>query len=111
MKSILEKLDAILRNPNTGKKEDVALMLNYKAQLCYLSNDFHKAIKRQKQALEIVPEINASNAHLHSNLYSNMGMYYMRKKKLPDAEWHMKRAVEILKDYEEIRNFYGNKFL
>ena len=83
--------------PNYGTNEDRALLLYYRATM--EKND-QKAIKYEKDALALIPEINASNALLVSNLHSNLGGLYANIKQYALASEHMETGLRILEEYQ-----------
>ena len=85
--------------PNYGTNEDRALLLDYRATM--EKND-QKAIKYEKDALALIPEINASNALLVSNLHSNLGGLYANIKQYALASEHMETGLRILEEYQPI---------
>lgn len=85
--------------PNYGSNEDRALLLDYRATM--EKND-QKAIKYEKDALALIPEINASNALLVSNLHSNLGGLYANIKQYALASEHMETGLRILEEYQPI---------
>lgn len=85
--------------PNYGTNEDRALLLDYRATM--EKND-QKAIKYEKDALALIPEINASNALLVSNLHSNLGGLYANIKQYALASEHMETGLCILEEYQPI---------
>lgn len=84
---------------NHGSNEDRALLLDYRAAL---EEKPQKAIKYEKDALALIPEINAGNALLVSNLHSNLGGLYAEAKQHALAAEHMETGIHILEQYPAI---------
>lgn len=97
---LLQELKAMLSNPNCGKITDRALLLDSTA---LYEDTFHnkteKAIKMEKDALALLPEATAENAHLVSNLHANLGGLYKRMKKFDLAKQHMEQGMMLLEQY------------
>ena len=70
MKQILSALDKLLKIPTNGSSRDRALLFDYQAA-CEKKPE--KAIKLEKTALDLLPEITADNAHLAANIHANLG--------------------------------------
>ena len=72
----------------------------------------------QKDALALIKQITEANAHLASNLHSNLGIIYLMTADLSQAKTHFKRAFKIHKKiwtdepemiekkYKEIQELY-----
>ena len=58
-----------------------------------------KAIKLEKDALALLPEITAENAHLAANLYVNLGGLYEHINKFDLAQQHMEKGLLLLEQY------------
>lgn len=97
---LLQELKIMLSNPNCGKITDRALLLDSTA---LYEDTFHnkteKAIKMEKDALALLPEATAENAHLVSNLHANLGGLYKRMKKFDLAKQHMEQGMMLLEQY------------
>ena len=97
---LLQELKAMLSNPNCGKITDRALLLDSTA---LYEDTFHnkteKAIKMEKDALALLPEVTAENAHLVSNLHANLGGLYKRMNKFDLAKQHMEQGMMLLEQY------------
>ena len=96
MKKIVHELKHFLSQKNTGTVSDRALLLDFQATLEVKPG---KAIKLEKDALSLIKEITSENAHLASNLHSNLGGLY-RINSQPDlAKKHMEESLLLLKQY------------
>ena len=96
MELVLNELSALLKNRSVGSVSDRALLTSYRA---YAEKKPDKAIKLQKEAIAMLPEITADNALLVSNLYSNLGGMYKLSGKLELAKQNMEQAIQILEQY------------
>lgn len=97
MKQILSALDKLLKIPTNGSSRDRALLFDYQAA-CEKKPE--KAIKLEKTALDLLPEITADNAHLAANIHANLGALYPQLNNLSLAEQHMKQGLELLEKYQ-----------
>lgn len=96
MKLVLNELSALLKDKSIASASDRALMINFRA---YCEKKPDKAIKLQKEAIAMIPEITPDNALLVSNLYSNLGGFYKQSGKLDRAKQNMEQAIRILEQY------------
>lgn len=98
---LLKEIKLMLNSPSCGHDNDRALLLDYAAMY---EDAFHdkteKAIKLEKEALALLPEVTADNAHLAANLHANLGGLYKRIKKYPLARQHMEQGMDILTQYK-----------
>jgi tetratricopeptide (TPR) repeat protein len=90
------EMDKLLGNPSIGTISDRALLLDCHARL---EKKPEKSIKLLKEALSLLPEINADNALLISNLNANLGGLYRTVGRNELAKQHMETAVSILGEY------------
>ena len=96
MKEIIQELKNLLKRKDIGTDSDRALLLDFQATL---ETKPEKAIKLEKDALALITEITADNAHLVSNLHSNLGGLY-RMNDYPDlAREHMEKGLFLLEQY------------
>ena len=96
MELVLDTLSALLKDSAIGSVADRALLLSYQAAYEKKSD---KAIKMQKDAIAMIPEITADNALLVSNLYANLGGMYRVNGKLELAKENMEQAIRIIEEY------------
>ena len=96
IKSLLQELKRLLKSKDIGTDSDRALLLDFQATL---EAKPEKAIKLEKDALAMIKEITEENAHLASNLHSNLGGLY-RMNGYPDlAREHMEKGLFLLERY------------
>ena len=81
----------------SGRSTDRALLLDYRAA-CEIKTE--KAIRLEKEAIALIPEISEENAHLISNLYSNLGGLYKKAGKRDLAQQAMEQGLRILEQYD-----------
>lgn len=93
MELVLNELSVLLKDKSVGSASDRALLISYRA---YCEKKPDKAIKLQKEAIAMIPEITPDNALLVSNLYSNLGGFYKQSGKLELAKQNMEQAIRIL---------------
>ena len=85
-----------MKRKNIGTDSDRALLMDFQATL---ETKPEKAIKLEKDALSLIKEITEENAHLVSNLHSNLGGLY-RMNGYPDlAREHMEKGLFLLEQY------------
>ncbi len=70
MREIIQELKNLLKHKDIGTDSDRALLLDFQATLEIKPE---KAIKLEKDAIALIKEITEENAHLASNLHSNLG--------------------------------------
>ena len=96
MKALLQELKCLLKSKDIGTDSDRALLLDFQATL---ESKPEKAMKLEKDALALIKEITEENAHLASNLHSNLGGLY-RMNGYPDlAREHMEKGLFLLERY------------
>ena len=81
---------------SVGSVNDKALLLDYHAAI---EPKKEKAIKFEKEALALLNEVTAENAHLAANLHANMGDLYPTAGKIDLARQHMETGIAILEQY------------
>ena len=96
MKALLQELKCLLKSKDVGTDSDRALLLDFQA---ILEAKPEKSIKLEKDALALIKETTEENAHLVSNLHSNLGGLY-RMNGYPDlAREHMEKGLFLLERY------------
>ena len=96
MKEIIQELKNLLKRKDIGTDSDRALLLDFQATL---ETKPEKAIKLEKDALALITEITADNAHLVSNLHSNLGGLYRMNSYPALAREHMEKGLFLLEQY------------
>ena len=97
MKKIIQELQHFIKANTYGTASDRALLLDYQATL---EPQTEKAIKLEKEALAQIKETTKENAHLVSNLHSNLGGLYRINGQLDLAKRHMKMGISLLQQYQ-----------
>ena len=97
MELIIGKLSVLLTDETVGRSTDRAVLLDYRAAC---EEKTEKAIKLEKEAIALIPEISEENAHLVSNLYSNLGGLYKKAGKRDLAQQAMEQGLRILEQYD-----------
>lgn len=97
MELIIGKLSGLLTDETVGRSTDRAILLDYRAAC---EEKTEKAIKLEKEAIALIPEISEENAHLVSNLYSNLGGLYKKAGKRDLAQQAMEQGLRILEQYD-----------
>lgn len=96
MELILAELTSMLKDNTVGSASDRALLLDFCA-----ANEKkpEKAIKLEKEAVELISEVTAENAHLAANLHANLGGLYKQTGKLELAKQYMETGISLLEQY------------
>ena len=97
MELIIGKLSGLLTDETVGRSTDRAVLLDYRAAC---EEKTEKAIKLEKEAIALIPELSEENAHLVSNLYSNLGGLYKKAGKRDLAQQAMEQGLRILEQYD-----------
>lgn len=97
MKKIIQELQHFIKANTYGTASDRALLLDYQATL---EPKTEKAIKLEKEALAQIKETTKENAHLVSNLHSNLGGLYRINGQLDLAKKHMKMGISLSEQYQ-----------
>ena len=97
MKKIIQELQHFIKANTYGTASDRALLLDYQATL---EPKTEKAIKLEKEALAQIKETTKENAHLVSNLHSNLGGLYRISGQLNPAKKHMEMGISLLEQYQ-----------
>ena len=98
---VVEKMSLILSDNTVGTVSDRALLLDYRA---VLETKPSKAIQYETRAIAMIKEINAGNAALVSNLYTNLGTFYQNSGNIELAVESMESAIQIAKDYNIVES-------
>ena len=98
---IVEKMSLLLSDNSVGTVSDRALLLDYRA---VLETKPSKAIQYENRAIAMITEINAGNAALVSNLYTNLGTFYQNSGNIELAVESMESAIQIAKDYNIVES-------
>ena len=96
MELILAELTSLLKNNTIGSASDRALVLDFRAAN---EKKSEKAIKLEKEAVELISEVSAENALLVANLHANLGGLYKQTGKLELAKQHMETGISLLEQY------------
>lgn len=99
MNLILAELSKLLEQQLHGTNKDKALLLDYKAAL---EKKTEKAIQYEKEAIRLLGNITADNAHLAANLYGNLGSLYHRIKNIILAKENLETGISLLEQYNLI---------
>ena len=97
MKKIIQELQHFIKANTYGTSSDRALLLDYQATM---ETKTEKAIKLEKEALAQIKETTKENAHLVSNLHSNLGGLYRISGQLDLSKKHMEMSISLLEQYQ-----------
>ena len=98
---VVGKLSMLLSDNTVGTVSDRALLLDYRA---VLEKKPSKAIQYENRAIAMITEINAGNAALVSNLYTNLGTFYQNSGNIELAVESMESAIQIAKDFNIVES-------
>ena len=96
MELILAELTSLLKDNTTGSASDRALLLDFRAAY---EKKPEKAIKLEKEAVELISEVTVENALLAANLHANLGGLYKQTGKLELAKQYMEAGISLLEQY------------
>ena len=96
IQAIMDEMEALLADEAVGTDIDRAFLLDFRAAS---EKDPRKAIRLDEEALAVLGEVNPGNAHLTSNIHSNLGTYYRAVRDLEQAEYHMETAIHLLEEH------------
>ena len=96
MQVVVGEMESILTDNSVGTAADRALLLECRAAC---EEDTSKAILLIQDAIGTLGEVNAKNAHLASNLHSNLGAMYHEKMNYDLAQLHMEQGISLLEQY------------
>lgn len=93
MQKVLDKMTLLLADESIGTVSDRALLLDFRA---YLEEDSAVAIQFERQAIDMIREINEDNAQLVSNLYMNLGSNYRESGNKDLAKVYIEKSIQII---------------
>ena len=96
MELVVDTLSMLLKDVTVGSVSDRALLLSYQAAY---EKKADKALKMQKDAIAMLPEVTPNNALLVANLYANLGGMYRVNNKPELAKENMEQAIRIIDEY------------
>ena len=99
MKLLIAEMRNILADGSVGTASDRAVLLDC---IACCAETPETAVRFLEEAVALLPEIDADNALLASNLNSNLGSMYRVTKRNDLAKRHMEKAVAILYEYNLI---------
>ena len=99
MKLLIAEMRNILADGSVGTSSDRAVLLDC---IACCAETPETAVRFLEEAVALLPEIDADNALLASNLNSNLGSMYRVTKRNDLAKRHMEKAVAILYEYNLI---------
>lgn len=99
MRKLLDEMTMLLADESVGTVSDRALVMDFRA---YLEEDCAKAIQYEKQAIDLIEEINENNALLVTNLYANIAAHYREIGDKQLAMRYMKKCIDITQQYSMV---------
>ena len=96
MRKLLNEMTMLLADESIGTVSDRALIMDFRA---YLEENSAKAIQYEKQAIDLIKEINENNALLVTNLYANIAAHYRENGDKQLAMRYMKKCIDITEQY------------
>ena len=82
-----------------GDIRDKVLLLDYKASYAARYDNDEEALEFEKQAAELITDVTKENAHLYSNIHSNLGMMYLANGDINRAKEHIEEGVRIINEF------------
>ena len=96
MKEAICQIREILKDESVGTVSDRAGLLNCET---YMEPDLNKCIELEKQAIQMLGQIDQSTAYLAANLHGNLALYYKDQQKLDLAKIHMEQGIYLFENY------------
>ena len=100
---LVERIEYVMKQ-DAHSYCDRALLLDYKAELFLIKNDFKNALKKRLKAVSVLEpyhtkETDQRTANLLSNLYNNLSNTYLLMKKTKEAAEMLHTALTIRQEY------------
>ena len=100
---LVERIEHVMKQ-DTHSYCDRALLLDYKAELFLIKNDYKNALKKRLKAVSILEPYHTEDAdqrtaNLLSNLYNNLSNTYLLMKKTKEAAEMLHTALTIRQEY------------
>lgn len=100
---LVERIEYVMKQ-DTHSYCDRALLLDYKAELFLIKNDYKNALKKRLKAVSILEPYHTEDAdqrtaNLLSNLYNNLSNTYLLMKKTKEAAEMLHTALTIRQEY------------
>lgn len=100
---LAERIEYVMKQ-DTHSYCDRALLLDYKAELFLIKNDYKNALKKRLKAVSILEPYHTEDAdqrtaNLLSNLYNNLSNTYLLMKKTKEAAEMLHTALTIRQEY------------
>ncbi len=100
---LVERIEHVMKQ-DTHSYCDRALLLDYKAELFLIKNDYKNALKKRLKAVSILEPYHTEDAdqrtaNLLSNLYNNLSNTYLLMKKAKEAAEMLHTALTIRQEY------------
>ena len=103
---LVERIEYVMKQ-DTHSYCDRALLLDYKAELFLIKNDYKNALKKRLKAVSILEPYHTEDAdqrtaNLLSNLYNNLSNTYLLMKKTKEATEMLHTAITIRQEYTHL---------
>ena len=103
---LVERIEYVMKQ-NTHSYCDRALLLDYKAELFLIKNDYKNALKKRLKAVSVLEPYHTEDAdqrtaNLLSNLYNNLSNTYLLMKKTKEAAEMLHTALTIRQEYTHL---------
>ncbi len=100
---LAERIEYVMKQ-DTHSYCDRALLLDYKAELFLIKNDYKNALKKRLKAISVLEpyhteEADQRTANLLSNLYNNLSNTYLLMKKTKEAAEMLHTALTVRQEY------------
>ena len=103
---LVERIEYVMKQ-DTHSYCDRALLLDYKAELFLIKNDYKNALKKRLKAVSVLEPYHTEDAdqrtaNLLSNLYNNLSNTYLLMKKTKEAAEMLHTALTIRQEYTHL---------
>ena len=103
---LAERIEYVMKQ-DTHSYCDRALLLDYKAELFLIKNDYKNALKKRLKAVSVLEPYHTEDAdqrtaNLLSNLYNNLSNTYLLMKKTKEAAEMLHTALTIRQEYAHL---------
>lgn len=103
---LVERIEYVMKQ-DTPSYCDRALLLDYKAELFLIKNDYKNALKKRLKAVSVLEPYHTKDAdqrtaNLLSNLYNNLSNTYLLMKKTKEAAEMLHTALTIRQEYAHL---------
>ncbi len=96
MQLVLSEMSKLIKEQKKDSRKDLAMLLDYQADQAV---DRKEGIRLREEALSLLPDINAENVLLVSNIHANLGAALKLDGQLDAARRHMEAGLRLISEY------------